>query len=87
MGKDIPGSPVTDTVVYPMNSVAWEFNYRGKLPFLRQAQSQKIARRLNVQDGWVYFLHGWTEVIAQVFHIEMTPALFDRLAALADSIR
>lgn len=87
MGKDIPGSPVTDAVVYPVNSVVWEFNYRGKLPFLRQAHSQEIARRLNVQDGWVYFLHGWTEVIAEVFHIKMTPALFTRLAALADSIR
>ena len=87
MGKDIPGSPVTDDVAYPINGVVWEFNYRGELPFLHQAQSQATARRLNVQDGWVYFLRGWTEVIAQVFHIEMTPALFDRLAALADSIR
>lgn len=87
MGKDIPGSPVTDDVVYPMNAVVWEFNYRGELPFLHQAQVQAQARRLNVQDGWVYFLHGWTEVIAEVFHIEMTPTLFTRLATIADSIR
>lgn len=87
MGKDIPGSPVTDDVVYPMNGVVWEFNYRGELPFLHQAQAQAVQRHLNVQDGWVYFLHGWTEVIAQVFHIEMTGSLFDRLATIADSIR
>jgi len=87
MGKDIPGSPVTDAVVYPMNGVVWEFNYRGELPFLHQAQAQAAARHLNVQDGWVYFLHGWTEVVAQVFHIEMTTSLFDRLATIADSIR
>jgi shikimate 5-dehydrogenase len=89
MGKDIPGFPMTDDVIYPMNGVVWEFNYRGELPFLHQAQahSQEIARYLNVQDGWVYFLHGWTEVIPQVFHVEMTRALFNRLAALADSIR
>lgn len=30
MGKDIPGSPVTDDVAYPINGVVWEFNYRGE---------------------------------------------------------
>ena len=27
---------------------------------------------LTIEDGWVYFLHGWTQVIAEVFHIELT---------------
>ncbi len=30
-------------------------------------RAQEDARRLQVEDGWVYFLHGWTQVIAEVF--------------------
>jgi hypothetical protein len=26
---------------------------------------------LHVEDGWVYFLHGWTQVITEVFHIDI----------------
>ena len=39
--------------------------------FLRQAREQKEARRLQVEDGWTYFIHGWTRVIAEVFHLEI----------------
>ncbi|MCU0509744.1 MAG: shikimate dehydrogenase, partial [Anaerolineae bacterium] len=66
-----PGSPITDAGVFPLRGVAWEYNYRGDLVFLRQAQAQKESRNLTVEDGWVYFLHGWTQVIAQVFHTEI----------------
>jgi hypothetical protein len=67
--------------------VAWEFNYRGELDFLQQARAQEAGRRLLVEDGWVYFLYGWTQVIAQVFHITIDDELFDRLAAIAETIR
>ena len=34
MGKDTPGSPITWEGKLPMNSIAWEFNYRGELDFM-----------------------------------------------------
>jgi shikimate dehydrogenase len=87
MGKDTPGSPITNDGVFPKNGVAWEFNYRGELDFLHQALAQEKDRQLKVEDGWLYFLHGWTQVIAQVLHIDLTPALFDQLAKSAELVR
>ena len=87
MGKDTPGSPVTDAGLFPHDGVAWEFNYRGELRFLHQALAQREARRLRVEDGWVYFLHGWTQVIAQVLHVSIEGALFERLARAAATVR
>jgi shikimate 5-dehydrogenase len=86
MGKDVPGSPLSDAAVFPEQAVVWELNYRGELDFLRQARKQ-VDRRLTIHDGWRYFLHGWTEVIAEVFQVELTPPLFARLAAAAEPFR
>jgi len=36
-----------------------------------------------VEDGWTYFIHGWTQVIAEVFHIDIKGdalAACDRIA-------
>lgn len=87
MGKDRPGSPITDAGVFPLRGVVWEYNYRGELRFLHQALSQKESRGLIVEDGWVYFLHGWTQVIAQVFHTEIAGERFAEMARLAEQIR
>lgn len=87
MGKDIPGSPISDGARFPDHGVVWELNYRGERPFLRQARDQAERRSLAVHDGWRYFLHGWTEVIAEVFRIDLTPARFDELAAAAEPFR
>lgn len=87
MGKDLPGSPITDDGLFPLDGIAWEFNYRGELDFMHQALAQKDPRRLYVEDGWLYFVHGWTQVIAQVFHITLDDALFRRLEAIAATIR
>lgn len=87
LGKDLPGSPITDQGVFPCDSVVWEFNYRGELLFLHQARRQQQARRLRVEDGWLYFLHGWSQVIAQVLHIELSDELFAQLEAAAAAIR
>ncbi len=87
MGKDHPGSPITDDCVFPYNGIAWEFNYRGELDFLHQALRQAESRNLHVEDGWVYFIHGWTAVIFQVLDLEMTPELFDRLDKAAATTR
>lgn len=83
MGKDRPGSPLTDACAFPKNGMVWEFNYRGTLEFMHQAEAQKDARNLTIEDGWTYFIHGWTQVIAEVFHIDITGerlAMCDRLA-------
>lgn len=87
MGKDTPGSPITWQGQFPRNGVAWEFNYRGELDFLHQALAQAESRQLRVEDGWVYFVHGWAQVVAQVLHFELTPELFARLEQLAASVR
>lgn len=82
MGKDRPGSPISDAALFPKHGLVWELNYRGELDFLTQAQKQ--AARLNhIEDGWVYFLHGWTQVIAEVFDFSLTPELFKKLGDAA----
>ena len=86
MGKDLPGSPVTTDVVFPLNGITWELNYRGELEFLHQALAQHESRRLTVEDGWLYFLHGWTQVIAQILKQPVKGLLFERLAELASSV-
>ncbi|GAB4551840.1 MAG: shikimate dehydrogenase [Anaerolineae bacterium] len=87
MGKDIPGSPISDEAVFPMHGLVWEMNYRGELNFLRQARRQTEARQLRLEDGWVYFLHGWTQVIAEVFQIDLTAELFAELDRVAQPFR
>jgi shikimate dehydrogenase len=87
MGKDLPGSPITDAAVFPRGGVAWELNYRGDLDFLRQAGAQREARRLLVVDGWRYFVHGWSAVVAEAFDLTLDEATLDRLADIARSAR
>jgi shikimate 5-dehydrogenase len=71
LGKDVPGSPLTDAALFPERAIAWDLNYRGDLVFLGQARAQAPRRALQVEDGWTYFLHGWLHVIAEVFHINI----------------
>jgi shikimate 5-dehydrogenase len=87
MGKDTPGSPITDAAVWPQHGLVWELNYRGELDFMRQAQRNAIRYNLTIEDGWVYFLHGWTQVIAEVFDLRLTPELFARLGEAAAKLR
>ncbi len=87
LGKDRPGSPLTNAVVFPENSLIWEINYRGDLLFMHQALAQKEKKNLHVEDGWIYFVHGWTQVIAEVFHIEISGKLFDECDTIANEIR
>jgi shikimate 5-dehydrogenase len=71
LGKDAPGSPLTQGARFPERSIVWDLNYRGDLVFLTQARAQETSRSLQIEDGWTYFLHGWTQVIAAVFHIRI----------------
>ena len=87
MGKDRPGAPITANGSFPLNGVVWEFNYRGELSFMHQALAQRHSRQLVVEDGWLYFLHGWTQVIAQALHLKITAGLFDRLEQAANFVR
>jgi shikimate 5-dehydrogenase len=89
LGKDTPGSPITDAALFPEHGIAWDFNYRGDLLFLDQARAQQSQRQLRIEDGWVYFLHGWTRVIAEVFHrdIPTEGPVFDEISNIAKTIR
>lgn len=87
LGKDRPGSPLSDQYEFPQNSLVWEINYRGDLLFMHQALRQKEKKNLTVEDGWIYFIHGWTQVIAEVFHIDITEDLFNRIESISDSFR
>jgi shikimate dehydrogenase len=87
MGKDTPGSPITWQGKFPQKSIAWEFNYRGELDFMHQSLAQVESRNVKVEDGWLYFVHGWTQVVAQVLHFDLTSALFDQLNQAASSVR
>ena len=85
LGKDGPGSPLSDAARFPQGGIAWDLNYRGDLVFLEQARAQQGARGLQVEDGWTYFLHGWTQVIAEAFHIAIPTSgpVFDAIARAA----
>lgn len=87
MGKDRPGSPLPQDAVFPAQAVVWELNYRGSLDFLHQARAQQQDRALQVVDGWRYFIHGWTQAIAEVFGVPMGPDVVRKLAALAEETR
>lgn len=85
LGKDRPGSPITDGIAFPSGAIVWELNYRGALAFLQQAHRQPESRKLHIYDGWDYFIHGWTCVISDVFAIEIPTdsSTFQRLSRVA----
>ena len=85
LGKDAPGSPLTNSARFPDLAIVWDLNYRGELAFLAQARAQAKERGLQIEDGWTYFLHGWTQVIAEVFQISIPVGgpEFDALSEIA----
>lgn len=87
LGKDRPGSPLSPEAQFPQDGLVWELNYRGARDFMRAAEAQADARSLIVEDGWKYFLHGWSEVIAEVFDLELDSETFARLSKAAADIR
>ncbi|MGX2958424.1 shikimate dehydrogenase family protein [Peribacillus sp. JNUCC 23] len=87
LGKDRPGSPLADSCRFPEESLVWELNYRGGLDFMHQALAQKETKDLYIEDGWIYFIHGWTQVVAEVFHIDITGSVFDRIEQISNETR
>ncbi len=87
LGKDRTGSPLTDAGIFPHDGLVWELNYRGQRDFMKQAQQQADTRNLIIEDGWVYFLHGWTQVVAEIFQIDLTSERFTQLDGAALALR
>ncbi len=87
MGKDRPGSPITDEGLFPLHCVAWELNYRGELGFLHQARAQARQRHVQAHDGWDYFVVSWADHIAEIFHLNVTSLQLAQLMAKAEEIR
>lgn len=83
MGKDLPGSPISDAARFPQQGIIWELNYRGELTFLHQARAQQAEQHLQLEDGWNYFIHGWTQVIAEVFGLPASAVSGESFAALS----
>jgi shikimate dehydrogenase len=67
VGKDVRGSPISDAAAFPLDGLVWDLNYRGELQFLEQARGQQRERRLQLHDGWRYFLHGWFQALSAIF--------------------
>jgi shikimate 5-dehydrogenase len=89
LGKDAPGSPLTAAARFPERAIVWDLNYRGDLVLLDQARAKAHERALQIEDGWTYFLHGWTRVIAEVFHIDIPVggAGFAAISEIARSVK
>ncbi len=89
LGKDRPGSPLSDIAMFPLEGYVWDFNYRGELGFLRQARAQQMHRRLTVEDGWRYFVHGWTRAVEAVFGVSIPTSgpRFDALYEASGRVR
>jgi len=71
------------TMVFFGNSIT------GAIWFSRTSEKATDGKKLRIEDGWTYFIHGWTQVIAEVFHhtIPTSGPQFDALAAIAASMR
>ena len=87
LGKDRPGSPLPSAARFPQAGLIWELNYRGQRDFMRGATAQAEALDLTIEDGWMYFLHGWTAVIAEIFDLQLDQDAFDQLRAAATEFR
>lgn len=87
LGKDRPGSPLTDKAVFPSDSVAWDLNYRGDLLFLKQARAQAQSGHLRIVDGWDYFIIGWGIILGLVYGVPVDDAKLEMLKGIADGFR
>ncbi len=87
LGKDLPGSPLSAAALFPPDGCIWELNYRGERDFMAQARAQAKSRNLTIEDGWMYFLHGWTQVLAEIFSLQLDDELFKQLGAAAAALR
>jgi shikimate dehydrogenase len=83
VGKDSPGSPISEAATFPQGGIVWELNYRGELGFLQRAEQQRALRELRVENGWQYFIRAWVAVIEEVFARGISEAELEPLADVA----
>jgi shikimate 5-dehydrogenase len=83
LGKIEPGSPLPDEAPFPPDAVAWDFNYRGPLTFLDQARRAGVV----TEDGWDYFVAGWSAALAAIAGRELTPELLGQAVLSARPFR
>ena len=83
LGKIEPGSPLPDQPPFPPDAVAWDFNYRGPLTFLDQARRAGVA----TEDGWDYFVAGWSAALAAITGQELTAGLLGQAVRSARPFR
>lgn len=62
-----PRPPLLDSATFPAGALAWDFNYRGPLPFLAHAK----ASHATIEDGWAYFVAGWSAALAAISRHEL----------------
>lgn len=83
LGKDAPGSPVSDGAPLGPATLAWDLNYRGTLTFLRQAADHG-ARTV---DGWDYFVAGWAGGLTAIARTPFSSGLLTRFKQAAAPLR
>jgi shikimate 5-dehydrogenase len=86
-GKDIAGSPVSEDVIFPAESIAWDLNYRGDLRFLHQARAQRASNGVRVLDGWNYFLRNWYVCLQRLAGHEPSEYRFELFCKASEFLR
>ena len=54
---------------------------------MHQAEAQEREKELDIQDGWMYFVYGWTQVMADVFHCELLGEKLKKLSEIAREVQ
>ncbi len=83
LGKTARAARLRMRPQFPQDGLVWEINYRGDLLFMHQAEAQEKEKNLHVEDGWKYFIYGWTQVISEVFDIPIEGEVLDELDKIA----
>ena len=50
-------------------------------------QLSEKEKELDIQDGWMYFVYGWTQVMADVFHCELLGEKLQKLSEIAREVQ
>ena len=72
LGRDLPGSPITEKASFPEGGYAWDFNFQVSLPFLDQARSQQPSGKLQVEDGLAVLRSPVAACSRDVFAVEFS---------------
>ena len=56
-----------------------------RLAFQAPGRSAGTIQAAPREDGWIYFIHGWTQVISEVFQIDIKGELLEKLSEIAKS--